>query len=166
MLHQGIEAAADLGCAAILCPTFERQNIDLNPQQTETYIECFRQCAPATDRDGIILALETSFSVGLLHDIVRSVGSPCVKVYQDLSNALFYGHDAVDMLRRLADDVGMIHIKETGQRPLGEGDVDWDGSLAAIADMGYDGWLVFETGPGDDPIATAKRNLAWLKAQI
>lgn len=166
LLHQAIEAAVDLGCAAILCPTFERQNIDLNPRQTETYVECFRKCVPAAEHAGIMLALETSFSVELLRDIVRAVESPCVKVYQDLSNALFYGHDTVDMLTRLADQIGMIHIKETDQKPLGEGDVDWEGSLKAIEDMRYDGWLVFETGPGDDPVAMAKRNLDWLKARI
>jgi len=166
MLHQGIEAAADLGCAAILCPTFERQNIDLNPQQTETYVECFRKCAPAAEAAGIMLALETSFSVELLRDIVQAVDSPCIKVYQDLSNALFYGHDTTDMLTRLANQIGMIHIKETDQKPLGEGDVDWGGSLNAIKDMRYDGWLVFETGPGDDPTAMAKRNLDWLKARM
>ncbi|MCK5803687.1 MAG: sugar phosphate isomerase/epimerase [Lentisphaeria bacterium] len=166
LLGQAIEGAADLGCAAILCPTFERQNIDIDPLQTETYVECFRKCVPAAEDAGIMLALETSFSVELLHHIVQAVDSPCVKIYQDLSNALFYGHDSVDMLTRLADQIGMIHIKDTDQKPLGEGAVDWDGSLKAIEDMRYDGWLVFETGPGDDPVAMAKRNLDWLKQRL
>ena len=166
MLHQAIDAAADLGCVAILCPTFERQNIDLSPRQTDTYVACFKECTRAAEDAGIMLALETSFSVELLSHIVSAVDSPCIKVYQDLSNALFYGHDTVDMLTRLADRIGMIHIKETDQKPLGDGDVDWPGSLAAIGNMGYDGWLVFETGPGEEPAAMAKRNLDWLKAQI
>ncbi|MBT3377433.1 MAG: sugar phosphate isomerase/epimerase [Lentisphaerae bacterium] len=166
LLHQAIEAAADLGGDAILCPTFERQNIDINPQQTETYVAAFKECTRAAEDAGIMLALETSFSVELLCAITEAIGSPSVCVYQDLSNALFYGHDPVDMLARLADRIGMIHIKETDQKPLGEGDVDWEGSLQAIDDMGYDGWLVFETGPGDDPVAMAQRNLDWLKGRM
>ena len=165
-LRQVIDAAKDLGCFGVLCPTFDRQNIDLNEAQTQTYIECFRQCAPKAEQANLCLALETSFSVELLLDIIQAVGSTHVKVYQDVSNALYYGHDTVDMLTRLAGDIGMIHIKETDQKPLGEGEVDWPGSLQAIRDMGYDGWLVFETGPGEDPIAMAKQNLDWLKARM
>ncbi|MEW6357166.1 MAG: sugar phosphate isomerase/epimerase family protein [Planctomycetota bacterium] len=161
-----IAVAKDMGCFGILCPTFDRDKIDIDEDETKRFVECYRQCAPTAEREKIYLAIETSFSVELLQEIVGAVGSPYVKVYQDVSNALFYGHDTVDMLNRLGGDICMIHIKETDSKPLGEGDVDWDGTLRAIRDMGYDDWLVFETGPGDDPVAMAKRNLEWLKERM
>jgi len=166
VMHDVIAAAKDLGCAAILCPTFDRQKIDLDSRETAAYVDCLKQCAPEAEREDILIALETSFSVELLAEVVTAVDSSHVQVYQDLSNALFYGHDTVDMLTRLRDHIGMIHIKETDQKPLGEGDVDWDGSLQAIRDTGYDGWLVFETSPGDEPVSMAERNLNWLKCRF
>ncbi|NOZ21617.1 MAG: sugar phosphate isomerase/epimerase [Planctomycetes bacterium] len=161
-----IDVAKDMGCFGILCPTFDREKIDIDEQETERFVECYKQCAPKAEQEQIYLAIETSFSVELLQKIVGAVGSPYVKVYQDVSNALFYGHDTVDVLKRLGSDICMIHIKDSEGKPLGEGDVDWDGTLQAIRDMGYDDWLVFETGPGDDPVAMAKRNLDWLKERM
>lgn len=162
-MHRMIDVAKDMGCFGILCPTFDREKIDLNDEETGWYIDGYRRCARKAEQENVCLAIETSFSVELLLRIVRAVDSTHVKIYQDLSNALFYGHDTVDMLKRLGKEIGMIHIKDTDSKPLGEGKVDWDNSLKAIENMGYDGWLVFETGPGDDPIAMAKRNLDWLK---
>ena len=165
-MHKMIDVAKDMGCFGILCPTFDRENIDISDEETERYIDCYRQCAAKAEGKNIYLAIETSFSVELLLRIVRAVDSSHVKVYQDLSNALFYGHDTVDMLKRLGKEICMIHIKDSDGKPLGEGAVDWDGSLKAIEEIGYDGWLVFETGPGDDPVAMAKRNLDWLKERM
>ena len=35
--------------------------------------------------------------------------------------------------------------------PLGSGDVDWDGYLQALKEIGYDGFLTIERETGDDP---------------
>jgi inosose dehydratase len=47
--------------------------------------------------------------------------------------------------RIVADSAPVIEIwKRRAFCPLGEGDVDVDGVLAALGDIGYDGWLVVE----------------------
>ena len=114
---------------------------------------------PPLDGSRILYA----FAPEPLQRIMRAVDSPWVGVYQDTSNALYYGHDTVDMLTRLARETVMIHLKDTGQNFLGEGNVDWPGTLAAVRAMGYDGWLVFETPGGDDPRAAAARNLRFAR---
>jgi sugar phosphate isomerase/epimerase len=118
---------------------------------------------PAAEREHVVIALETSFAVEPLQRIIRGVGSPWVGVYQDVANALFYGHDSVDMLKRLAKAIVMIHIKDTDQKMLGEGRVNWPACRDAIRAMRYDGWAVFETPPGDNPRDAAARNLRFAR---
>ena len=46
---------------------------------------------------------------------------------------------------------------------MGEGKLDFPAILGAIKNAGYDGYLVLETEPGDDPAANAVRNLRFMK---
>ncbi|MGB9597989.1 MAG: TIM barrel protein [Candidatus Poribacteria bacterium] len=46
---------------------------------------------------------------------------------------------------------------------LGEGRVDFKGVREAIKKIGYDGYMVLETPRGDDPKASASKNLAFTK---
>ena len=57
-------------------------------------------------------------------------------------------------------------FKDTQRSDLGEGDVDFPACRDAIAKIGYEGWLIFETPAGDDPIASKKKNLAFAKAMF
>jgi inosose dehydratase len=49
-------------------------------------------------------------------------------------------------------------------RPLGDGDVPLEDTLAALDAAGYDGWLIVEHDFAADPEESAERSLAWLTA--
>src|SRR5262249_59938105 len=89
-----LRAAKAVGAVGILLPHFERQrpNKGLLPEEIATYIDCFKQVAGTAEETGVFAALDTSFSVEQLQEIIRGVGAPHIGVYQDLSNALYYGH--------------------------------------------------------------------------
>jgi sugar phosphate isomerase/epimerase len=161
-----LRACAALNAAGVLLPHFDRENIDVSPAEEAAFIEGFRRCAPVAEELKVYATLETTFSVEQLQRIVDAVGSPYVGVYQDLANALHYGHDPVDMLTRLGKRISMIHIKDKGGDLLGEGEVDWDGCVAAIKDIGYDGWLVLETKATSDPRKAAAENLKFTRTAI
>ncbi len=57
-------------------------------------------------------------------------------------------------------------FKDTQRSDLGEGYVDFPACRDAIAKIGYEGWLIFETPAGDDPIASGTKNLAFAKAMF
>src|SRR4051812_26554461 len=118
-VEQCLRATRAVGGDAVLLPHFERETINPTEEQERHFIEGLRRCAPLAERERVLIALETSFGVEPLQRIMRAVGSPWVGVYQDTSNALFYGHDSVDMLTRLAKETVMIHLKDTGQSFLG-----------------------------------------------
>ena len=50
--------------------------------------------------------------------------------------------------------------------PLGEGDVDWDAYLAALREVGFDGFLTIERECGDDPVKDILLAVDFLKAKI
>ena len=50
--------------------------------------------------------------------------------------------------------------------PLGEGQVDWDAYLAALRDIGYDGFLTIERETGADPEADIVMAVGFLKSKI
>ena len=164
--------AKEVGGVAILLPQFERDREDksLLPDEEANYIEGLKACAPAAERLQIYIGLETSFNSRQLERIMDAVDSPWVGAYQDVSNALYYGHETVEMLERLKQHNAVIHIKDTGQNNLGEGQVDWDGVRRVLPTLDYGphgkvgcGWFILETPAGDDAVANARFNLAFTR---
>jgi sugar phosphate isomerase/epimerase len=52
------------------------------------------------------------------------------------------------------------------ETPIGEGDVDWDGYLKALKDVGFDGFLTIERECGDDPLADIALAARYIKAKL
>lgn len=50
--------------------------------------------------------------------------------------------------------------------PLGEGDVDWNGYLRALNEIGYDGFLTIERECGDNPALDIEKAAAFLKEKL
>ena len=69
--------------------------------------------------------------------------------------AVYHGADATDE--------PPVKFKEV---PLGEGDVDWPRYLAALAEIGYKGFLTIEREVGPDPAADITKAIHFLRAHI
>lgn len=162
LVGDALRACRNVGGAAVLLPHFDRQRLDVGPEEEARFVEGLRAVAPVAEETGVAIALETSCSAAQLRRIVDAVGSPQVGVYQDLANAIIYRQDPAATLRALGPAVVMVHVKDTrdgGQAPLGEGEVDWPACRAVLREIGYEGWVVLETPAGDDPPASAARYL-------
>jgi sugar phosphate isomerase/epimerase len=170
LVSTALRACRQTGGEAVLLPHFDRERLDISPEEEQRFVDGLRQVAPVAEETGTAIAIETSFSAAQLVRIVDAVGSPKVGVYQDLANAIIYRQDPAQTLRTLGRRVVMLHVKDTapdgGNCALGEGRVDWPACRAAVRDIGYDGWFVLETPPGDDPIAGAERYLDFTKAWL
>ena len=94
--------------------------------------------------------------------IVDAVGSPAVKAYYDIGNAVAFGFDPTAEIRALGNRIGIVHIKDHADR-LGQGGVPVAASIAVLRDIGYGGMLVFETAPTDDPRQAAAYNLGFVR---
>ena len=60
----------------------------------------------------------------------------------------------------------ILEGKAFAEVPLGQGDVNWDAYLAALNDIGYQGFLTIEREVGADPAGDIKIAADFLRARI
>ena len=164
LVARSLKACKGMGGVGVLLPFFDRERIDISAREADLLVEDMKRCASVAEDLGMKIALETSFSPALLNTICDGIGSKMVGVYQDMANAIQYGHDSVEMFTELEAHTQLVHLKDTKKNDLGEGDVDFPAVRDAIGQIGYEGWLTFETPAGDDPLASGKKNLDFAKA--
>ena len=163
MLGETIALCGGLATEYILVPIFPRDFADWGEEQWDTFAGGLSRLAERAEAADVTLALETTMDADTLSRLLDRIDSPAAGVYYDVANTTTFGFDAPAELRALGADVVMIHVKDTDGQHLGEGRVPFDEVKAAIEEVGYDGWLVLETPRGDDPVESAKRNLAFTR---
>ena len=103
------------------------------------------------------------------------VGSPGGRVNYDPANLCMMGFDHLGDVHLLGEYIVHTHAKdgirnsanEGGHKevPLGKGDVEFPSYLAALREIGFDGYLTIERECGDDPVADVAEAVSFLKAQ-
>jgi len=160
----------ELGTKVILVPIVGVENQD-NAVGVERWVEGLRTCAPVAEQTGAILALENvgrspARSAESILGIINQVGSPNVKAYYDVGNGTSFGFDANEELRLLGKNVAQVHIKGARSAQLWENTLDMTKVAHTLKEIGYDGYLVFETQATENPLEGAGRNLKLLKEYI
>jgi sugar phosphate isomerase/epimerase len=107
--------------------------------------------------------METSYTSDQTLTVLDRVGSPWVGDYFDTGGAAGRGWDPVREVRQRGSRIVQLHVKGPRGAALDTGAVDLEALGQALRDVGYDGWLMLETSAGDDPIGSARRNLAVLR---
>jgi len=168
IIAAAIAAAADLGAAWILIPVTPSDEEISHEECQRRWIEEMQNAAPMAEAAGVVLCLENvgrgcGKSADDLLSLVGGIDSPAVQTYYDPGNACAFGHDAVAEIRALGEAIGAVHIKDREADLLGDGVVDIPGCVDALREVGYDGWLILETPPTDDPLEAGNYNLAYLR---
>lgn len=81
------------------------------------------------------------------------------------------GCDVPALIRQWADRISYVHLKGLqsdpfGFTPLGQGDLDMTGIVAALSETGFDGWITTELDAWPDPAEGAKQSHQWLTAAM
>lgn len=171
VVRHGVDLAAALGARVILLPFFGAGKIadDLGVAQV---IEDLRLLAPSALSAGVTLAIETTLPAPQVVEILRAVDSPSVSNYFDLANAVWLGYDVVREMETLAaaSALRQVHVKDVRERPgdcdPGDGRVPYPAAMDAAKRLGYDGYLILETQPTDDPVAAARRHVAFVRGLL
>ena len=117
-------------------------------------------CTYAAER-GRCLACETGpEDTQLLHDFLASIGSEGARVNFDPANLVMNGFDPVRGVYDLADFIVHTHAKDGVRHddgtkeevPVGQGQVPWARYVAALREIGYDGFLTIEREAGENPV--------------
>jgi hexulose-6-phosphate isomerase len=122
--------------------------------------EEIRKAIPMAKDAGVKIAIEVVWNDFLttpemLVKYVDAFGDPTVGAYFDVSNMIKYGVPPATWIRQLGkrmfkfDFKGYSHEKKWVG--IGEGDEDWPAVLAALAEVGYQGWATSEVKGGGEP---------------
>ena len=156
LILDAIEMAEDLGATAVLVPGCDQA------QSPENRWELFRdgvmQAVARAEKRGVVLALEgvgkpfLFDSALLLRMIEECGGSESLGIYLDVGNSTSGGMDPAAEIRAAGQRSVLCHVKDWNpdkplERRLGGGGVDFSRSLAALREIGYDGFLLVELPP-------------------
>lgn len=166
LLRATLGVAGELGARVLLVPFFGESEL-FSAEERARVAEGLAAVAPEAERAAVVLAMENTLSAEQDLEILATVGSPAVGVYFDVSNAMWWQHNSPDEIRRLGPAIAQIHFKDGrgghSNAMLGQGHVDFPACVAAIREIGYDGWIVLESAAPSDPLLDARTNLAFAR---
>jgi sugar phosphate isomerase/epimerase len=152
-LRQALGLSFDLGPRVLIV---ESGGVPADPASPRglTLTESLLALGQHADRVGSRLALETGLDPGeKLRDFLAKFDTGGLAVNFDPANLLLNGFDPAAQVVPLGRLIAHVHahdarrstVSRSAQEvPLGAGDVDWMGLLAALDAVEYRGWLVVE----------------------
>lgn len=168
IVDRAISAAAEVGAPGLLVPFFGEMRIT-DQAGSERAITELKSLAPEAEEAGVVLAVECTLNAADTLQIIEGVGSSAVRVYFDMANALYYGYDPVTEVRGLGSAIWQVHVKDATPDnivPLRQGEVDVPGVIRALREIGYDGYLSFETALVGDKKAALAIDLAYIQGVV
>jgi inosose dehydratase len=128
-------------------------------------------------------------------EVRRVLDGTGVRICLDTGHLLIGGTDPAELARQVPHRVGHVHLKDVNQRiasqvasqqisytdgvaaglyqPLGHGDIDIKGVVAALETSGYPGWYVLEQDTilpvaptGEGPVADVRKSLDYLRTLL
>lgn len=177
-----IELAHELGAGAVLVvPGYVGVDFIANAKPVayeaayDRALAAVAELAATATAAGVVIGIENVWNRFLtspleMRGFLDAVGSPAVGAYFDIGNTLATGYPQ-DWVRALGSRIVRVHAKDYRMVPGGlsgfvdllSGDVDFPAVTAALAEVGYDGWISAEVTPyrdfPDQAIANASASL-------
>lgn len=194
-ISAAIEKARDMGATMLGGPSFSavhRYAVAPSEWARERAVEAYGRLAKQARASGVRLGLEalnryeSNFinTVAQAADICRRVGTDSMFVHGDLFHMMIEEGDLAQAVESVRDCLGYVHVAESHRGYLGTGNTDWRKFFAALASIGYEGPITFESfsaqvlGPDlaglialwrdhwTDPDHVAAHALAFLRTQL
>ncbi len=145
----------------------------------ERVVDSLQDLSDRAEKHGLIIGLENEPSCNIATaqetaSILAAIDHPNLQLVWDPANAYISGENPFPGGYKLLDTsrVAHVHAKDCTLEdhkpvwePLGEGDLDWQGQIDALAEDGYEGFIHLDThweGPGGDRLEGSRictRNL-------
>ena len=160
---------------------------DESSEKYQTMLAALKECGAYAASKGVTLAIETGPETApVLYGFVLAAGEG-VGVNLDPANfVMVTGQDPAEAVRLIGKKIVHTHLKDGKmlkksdpleiynhfadggiealnvadyfiETPVGEGDVDFTAYIAALKEIGYDGFLTIERETGADPSADIKK---------
>ncbi len=164
---QSIQACAALDVPILLVPFFNAAGFGNDPEDPKfkAATRLLRELTTEAEAYQVTLGLESRTKQPAIDHILEEIDSPYLKVYYDTGNMLVVGENVYDVIEHWGENtICQMHLKafDSEYSLFGDGKTDLPRLASSIRGSGYDGWLVFEPGPGkkrDLGFDYAKENL-------
>lgn len=148
-IKMGLEACSAMNIPALLVTSYDACSI-INDYDIECTAKLLEQ-AVALSRDyGVQLTYESILQGNRIQEILNYVG-PDLKICYDILNPIkFLKGDPVEEIRSFGTKwIDHVHLKDTPQQmkgfcQLGEGRGRFKESIAALKEIGFNGWYITE----------------------
>lgn len=163
-----MDLAADLGVNVITSHIGTLPE-DTSAEEWEIGLEAMNEIAEHGEKIGVRMASETGpESADLLKEFLDRIPGKVVGVNYDPANLVMGGFDHLGGVDVLADYIFHTHAKDGTREPrqevpLGEGEVDFPAWVAALDEIGYEGFLTIEREVGDTPVQDIVEALEFLR---
>ena len=159
---EAVSIAAALKAPTVLLPFFD-ENVPKGQGEVNALADRLKEPARAAEKAGVVLGFESPLRAEALAPMLTRVDSPALKVFYDVGNMAEEGADPVKEIRFLsAGRIAAFHFKDRAY--LGQGKLDFAAILQAIADIGFKGWIDFETpSPAKSIEADMRKNLGYIR---
>ena len=115
-------------------------------------VEALREVAAAGEQHGTAIFLEPlnrfeDYLINTLADasrVVDEIGSPAVRVIADTFHMSIEEADIGAAIRAAGDRIAHVQLGDSNRLEPGAGHYDWDETITALEDIGYDGWMAME----------------------
>ena len=167
-LAVAFERLALAGVKTVVLPLFEHS--DPAAVGMVRLAAALGRCANTARRHGLLVCIESLLDASATHTLLGLTGEPDVRVCYDTGNIVPLGYDVGEELRDIGGVVAHVHVKDKTRDGesvrLGTGGSSFPDVVRALAEIGYSGAFTLETPREEDPLAAARRNLAFFRQQI
>lgn len=167
-LQLSLDAARKLGAKRVLVLTGNALPDRSLEDQHRSIVDGMKEARKLAEAAGITLVIEllntlvnhpgyflNSSEKGVR--IVDEVGSPNVKLLDDLYHMQIMEGNLIANLRKNIDRIGHFHVGDVpGRHEPGTGEINYRKVFEAIAATSYEGYVAMEYGPTIDPLESLK----------
>ncbi len=151
---QTIDGCEKVGSNVMLFPFFGPSNFQKNDAALEGVAQFMRELLPYAQKKNVVIGIEAPITTVRVMELLEKLNYPeHLKVYYDTGN-LFPKEDIYETIRKYGKEhFCEVHIKASKSAIAGEGQIDLAKLAAALDEVDYDQWLVYEAnGKGKKPV--------------
>jgi len=173
IVRDAITVAAAAKAGVVLVPFFGHNAIETQ-DHLDHAAAALADLVEGAEEAGVVLGIESTLNFDQQQFLLDYLGnSSYAKICYDTAEALARKLDVASGIRDLgAEKIAQVHLKDAhiaeGQPPdctvaMGEGNVDFRATVQALRAVGFDGWVIVETLPKDNPLAFAQKNIHFVR---
>jgi len=97
---------------------------------------------------------------------IAEIGAANLKLLADTFHMNIEETDLAESLRAAAPWLAHLHLADSNRQAPGRGHLDVTGVLAALSEIGYEGFLAFEVLPAPEPVMAIRQGMETVRAAL